>query len=170
MTFTGANFQGATTVAIGGVPATNIQVPDSKTITAVVPPHVAGAADIEIVTGAIHFTLPKAYTYSAQAPAPLAPATPTPPAASSTPTSTPAPTTATPTTRKFTVANTDGDSVNLRDKPDGKSGKILTTVPEGTAVQVTGPIINADGATWYPVQVGDKSGFMRADYLSPVGG
>ncbi|MDQ6907337.1 MAG: protease pro-enzyme activation domain-containing protein, partial [Chloroflexota bacterium] len=112
VTFTGANFQGATTVSIGGVPATNVQVPDSKTITAVAPPHAVGAVDIEIVTGAIHFTLPKAYTYATQAPSPLTPATPTPPAASSTPTSTPAPTTPTPTTRKFVVTNTDGDSVN----------------------------------------------------------
>ncbi len=170
VTFTGANFQGATTVSIGGVPATTVQVPDSKTITAVAPPHAVGATDIEIVTGAIHFTLPGAYIYSTQAPVPLAPATPTPPGASSTPTSTPAPTIPTPTTRKFTVANTDGDSVNLRDKPDGKSGKILTTVPEGTAVQVTGPTVIGDGGTWYPVQVGDKSGFMRAEYLAPVSG
>ncbi|MDQ6907888.1 MAG: SH3 domain-containing protein, partial [Chloroflexota bacterium] len=105
-----------------------------------------------------------------QAPSPLTPATPTPPAASSTPTSTPAPTTPTPTTRKFVVTNTDGDSVNLRDKPDSKTGKILTTVAEGTEVLVTGPTVNGDGNTWYPVQFGDKSGFMRAAYLTAAVG
>ncbi len=180
VTFTGANFQPGATVSFGGLPATNVRVVDSATITAVTPPHAAGAADIQIVTGGIVFTLPGAYTYSAQAPLlapPPATPTPTPTAtpqtAAPTPTSTPAtatptPSTPVPSTRKFTVANTDGDNVNVRDKPDTNTGKIVTTVTEGTVVQVTGPAVTSGGTTWYPVQIGNTSGFMRADYLTPA--
>ncbi|MGI8689790.1 MAG: protease pro-enzyme activation domain-containing protein [Thermomicrobiales bacterium] len=181
VTFTGANFQPGATVSFGGLPATNVRVVDSATITAVTPPHAAGAADVQIVTGGIVFNLPGAYTYSAAAQAPLlspAPATPTPtptPAASPTPTSTPAPSTPppstpTPSTRKFTVANTDGDNVNVRDKPDTNTGKIIISVTEGTQVQVTGPAVTSGGNSWYPVQIGGTSGFMRADYLTPATG
>lgn len=183
VTFTGANFQPGATVSFGGLPATNVRVVDSATITAATPPHAAGAADIQIGTGGIVFNLPGAYTYSASAQAPLlAPvpttptSTPTPtPTASPTPTSTPAPATPTPptptpSTRKFTVANTDGDNVNVRDKPDTNTGKIITSVTEGTVVQVTGPAVMSGGTTWYPVQISDTSGFMRADYLTPTTG
>jgi len=175
VTFTGANFQPGATVSVGSLPATNVRVVDSATITAITPPHAAGAADIQIVTGGIVFNLPGAYSYSAQAP-PLspAPATPTPTStpqtAPSTPTSSPATSTPVPSTRKFTVANTDGDSVNVRDKPDISTGKIVTSVTEGTKVLVTGPAVTSGGNTWYPVQIGDTSGFMRADYLAPVTG
>jgi len=68
------------------------------------------------------------------------------------------------------VANTDGEGANLRDKPDMKTGKIITIVVEGTDVQVTGPAVSADGGSWFLVQVTGKSGFMRAEYLSPVSG
>ena len=185
VTFTGANFPPGATVSFGGLPATNVRVVDSATITATTPPHAAGAADVQISTGGIVFNLPGAYTYSASAQAPAlssATATPTPtptstptPTASPTPTNTPAastptPSTPTPSTRKFTVANTDGDNVNLRDKADTNTGKIITSVTEGTVVQVTGPVVTSGGNTWYPVQVGDTAGFMRADYLTPASG
>jgi len=180
VTFTGTNFQPGATVSFGSLPATNMHVVDSTTITAVTPPRAAGAADIQIVTGGIAFNLPNAYTYSAQAPprspAPATPTpTPVPQPTSSAPTSTPAtatptPSTPVPSTRKFTVANTDGDNVNVRDKPDTNTGKIVTTVTEGTGVQVTGPAVTNGATTWYPVQVGGTSGFMRTDYLTPVGG
>jgi predicted secreted protein len=51
------------------------------------------------------------------------------------------------------------------------TGTILTTVAEGTEVQVTGPTVADDGGgTWYPVQISGTSGFMRAEYLSPASG
>lgn len=162
VTFTGTNFQSGTVVSFSGLPATNVQVVDSKTITAVPPPHPAGVADVEIVTGGIRFTLPSAYTYVTQAP-PSAPAG-TSPAATDTPTP------PTPTIQRFTVTNTGGDSVNVRDKPDRQTGKVITTVLEGSAVQVTGPTITSGDGTWYPVQIGDTSGFMRAEYLTQANG
>ncbi len=180
VTFTGANFQQGATVSFGGIPATNVRVVDDKTITAVTPPKPVGAVDIEIVTGGIRFSLPAAYTYSAQA-APLAPSSPVPTSSSPSPATAsptpksapaaPAPTAiATPTPKKFKVANTDGEGANLRDKPDMKTGKVVTIVVEGTDVQVTGPAVDADSGSWYPVQVAGKSGFMRAEYLSAVSG
>ncbi len=166
VTFSGANFQNGTTVSFGGVPATNVQVLDSKTITAVAPAHAAGGSDVEIVTGGIRFALPGAYIYSTQAPP--SPTAPTATSALTPPTPTPTPT---PTIRKFTVTNTGGDSVNVRDKPDMTTGKIVTTIPEGTDVQVTGPTIESgSGGTWYPVQIGGITGFMRADYLTLASG
>jgi hypothetical protein len=43
-------------------------------------------------------------------------------------------------------------------------------VPEGTEVQATGPAVDGtSGGTWYPVQVGDKSGYIRSDFLKAVG-
>ncbi len=70
--------------------------------------------------------------------------------------------------QKFKVANTDGAGVNMRDKPDTKAGKVVTNVPEGTEVQATGPAVDGEGGPWYPVQVGDKSGFIRNDFLKAV--
>src|SRR6185437_14526757 len=111
--------------------------------------------DIQIVTGGTTFNLPGIYTYATQAapsPAPGAttPATGTASPTASSPPSTPAP----PATRKFTVANTDGDGANLRDKPDMTTGKIVANIAEGSVVEVTGPAVDAGGHSWYPVQIG----------------
>jgi hypothetical protein len=71
--------------------------------------------------------------------------------------------------KRFTITNTDGAGVNMRDKPD-VAGKLVQTVPEGTEVQATGPAVDGtSGGTWYPVQVGDKSGYIRSDFLKAVG-
>ncbi len=170
VTFTGASFQPGATVSFGGAPATNVRVVDSTTITAVTPPHAAGAADIQIVTGGITFNLAGAYTYSTQAPPSPAPGSTTPstgPAPS--PTSSAPATSTPPPAQKLVVANTDGDGANLRDKPDMTTGKILANIAEGSVVQATGPTVaDTAGKSWYPVQIGNLSGFMRADYLNVV--
>ena len=70
--------------------------------------------------------------------------------------------------QRFKVANTGGTGVNLRDKPDTKTGKIITNVPEGTEVQATGRAQDGEGGPWYPVQVGNFTGFIRSDFLVPV--
>ncbi len=164
VTFTGSNFQQGATVSVGGVAATNVQVPDAGRITAVTPAHASGAADIEIVTGGIRFFFPGGYTYSAQA----APASP-PVSTTASPTAPPPPTPSPPPApQRLKVANTDGDSVNLRDKPDMKTGKIVATLPEGTEVQATGPPVDGDAGGWYPVRSGDTTGFIRAAYLVPI--
>lgn len=72
------------------------------------------------------------------------------------------------TAKRFVVANTDGVGVNLRDKPDPYTGLIVTNVPEGTEVQSTGPAVDGYGGTYYPVQVGNLSGFIRSDFLKAV--
>lgn len=73
VTFTGTNFQTGATVSFGGAPALSVRVPDSKTITVVTPPHLAGAVDVEIVTGGIRFVLTGGYTYVKQPPPTAAP-------------------------------------------------------------------------------------------------
>jgi subtilase family serine protease len=171
VTFTGGSFQPGATVSFGGSPATNVHVVDSATITAVTPPHVAGAADIQIVTGGITFNLAGAYTYATQAaPSPAPGATTPSDSAASPPASNPPTTPAPPATRKFTVANTDGDGANLRDKPDLATGKIIANIAESSVVDVTGPAVDSGGHSWYPVQIGALTGFMSADYLKPVTG
>lgn len=170
VTFTGTNFQPGAAVFFSGTPATGVRVVDSQTITAVTPQHGAGAVNVQIVTGGITFNLAGAYTYSAQAPpsptpGATAPSTGTP---SPTPSATPTASSTAPSVRKFVVANTDGDGVNVRDKPDMQA-KIIGNALEGAEVQVTGPVVQGSGGAWYPVQIGEKSGFIRADYLKPSG-
>jgi hypothetical protein len=56
----------------------------------------------------------------------------------------------------------------MRDKPD-VNGKLVATIPEGTEVQALGnPVDGTSGGTWYQVQVGDKQGYIRSDFLKPV--
>jgi hypothetical protein len=70
--------------------------------------------------------------------------------------------------QRFKVANTGGTGVNLRDQASTKTGKIITNVPEGTEVQATGPAVDGEGGPWYPVQVGNFTGFIRNDFLVAV--
>ena len=70
---------------------------------------------------------------------------------------------------KLFVVNTDGTGVNLRDKPDDTTGKVLANVPEGMQVVATGAAIKSDhpaSSSYYPVRVGDKTGYIRTDYLA----
>ncbi len=102
-------------------------------------------------------------------PTPLPTPSPTP-AATDTPAPIAKPTAvaATAAETKLFVVNTDGTGVNLRDKPDDTTGKILTNVPEGTQVVATGAAVNSDhpaSSSYYPVRVGDKTGYIRADFL-----
>ena len=66
------------------------------------------------------------------------------------------------------VVGTGGDGLRLRDGAD-LAAAILTVVPEGGALAVTGaPRLNG-GQTWYPVQYGGVSGWAVADYLGASG-
>ncbi len=62
------------------------------------------------------------------------------------------------------VANTDGAGVNLRAAPS-TSADIVERLPEGTELTVVGESIVADGYTWWPVKVGNQTGYVVADYL-----
>ena len=64
ITISGAYFTGATSVTIGGAPATNMVVVSSTTITAVTPAHDAGSVSITITTPNRTSTFQNAFSYS----------------------------------------------------------------------------------------------------------
>jgi formylglycine-generating enzyme required for sulfatase activity len=64
VTLTGVNFQGATAVAIGGVPATSFQVVNATTITAVTPAGAVGEKSVSVTAPSGTASLPGAFTYS----------------------------------------------------------------------------------------------------------
>ena len=64
ITISGAYFTGATSVTIGGAPATNMIVVSSTTITAVTPAHAAGSVSITITTPSRTSTFPNAFSYA----------------------------------------------------------------------------------------------------------
>ncbi|MCA1669618.1 MAG: SH3 domain-containing protein [Thermomicrobia bacterium] len=70
--------------------------------------------------------------------------------------------------RRFTVS-AGGSGANMRTNPDTKSNPPIATIQDGTEVQVVdGPQTGADGIPWYKVSAGDKTGWIRSDFLKPV--
>jgi uncharacterized protein YraI len=68
------------------------------------------------------------------------------------------------------IAYANGDNVRLRDAP-GLNGDIVTSIPEGTTVDVLdGPFEAGDGSLWYQVSTGGSTGYVIADYLADAGG
>jgi murein DD-endopeptidase MepM/ murein hydrolase activator NlpD len=70
---------------------------------------------------------------------------------------------ATPTSSSATVMPSDG--LNLRSGP-GSSYGVLTVMPQGATVAITGP---AQNGTWEPVIYNGQSGFADGSYLSTDG-
>ncbi|MBL7481135.1 IPT/TIG domain-containing protein [Legionella sp. 27fs60] len=68
VTLTGSGLTGATNVTFGGASATNINVINTSTVTAITPAHVAGVVDVVIDTPAGGATLVNGYTYVTTAP------------------------------------------------------------------------------------------------------
>lgn len=62
------------------------------------------------------------------------------------------------------------DRVNMR-ADASTSGDIVAELPADTALTITGDAIEADGYTWYPVEVQEsgQTGYVVADYLAPAG-
>jgi hypothetical protein len=60
--------------------------------------------------------------------------------------------------------------LNLRDEAS-TGGAIIEELKPGTPLEITGAAVEADGYTWYPVEVVDSgaTGFAVADYLVPAG-
>ncbi len=56
------------------------------------------------------------------------------------------------------------DNLNLRLTPS-MSGKVITTMPKGTAVQATGNTEQSDGVFWRQVIYNTKSGWCSSEYL-----
>lgn len=64
-----------------------------------------------------------------------------------------------------TTATVTEDGVNVRSEPS-TSGTAITAANAGDVVNITGATVEADGYTWYPVQLEDGSeGFIVADFL-----
>jgi len=59
----GSGFTGASTVAVGGTPATNVVVTSSTRITAVTPPGAAGPTDVAVTTGSVLAMKSAGFTY-----------------------------------------------------------------------------------------------------------
>jgi hypothetical protein len=61
------------------------------------------------------------------------------------------------------------DSVNLREGPSTESA-IVSELPSGTQLQVTGEFSEAGQCDWWPVTVTEtgQAGFIREDFLAPV--
>lgn len=56
-------------------------------------------------------------------------------------------------------------NLNLRAKPDSKKGDILITIPKGEIVSCYGYYsTDSSGATWYYVQYGKYTGYVKASY------
>ncbi len=69
VTITGTNYSADATVAIGGVPATQITVVNATTITATTAPHPAATVDVIITSNGTASTLAGGFTYAPTAPA-----------------------------------------------------------------------------------------------------
>jgi formylglycine-generating enzyme required for sulfatase activity len=63
ITLTGTDLSGATSVTIGGVAATNVQVFDGTTVTAITPPGTAGVCSVSVTTPYGTATLPTGFVY-----------------------------------------------------------------------------------------------------------
>ena len=69
VTISGSGFSTGATVMIGGLPATNINVTNSASITATTPAHAAGAVDVAVTnTNGLRSTLNGGYTYTSTPP------------------------------------------------------------------------------------------------------
>lgn len=72
-------------------------------------------------------------------------------------------TTATPSGNSGMVSGTGGGGLNCRQQPS-TSGAIITTLPEGSVVQFTGPASNG----WQPVICAGKAGFISTAYITGI--
>ena len=111
---------------------------------------------------------------------PVTEPTATPAVAVAPPTQPPAPATVAPTTTSenpcaslpvYEVGTlvTTTEQVNLRDSPS-TDGSIVTELPAGSQLQVTGPFSEAGQCDWWPVTVTEtgQPGFVIEQYLQPV--
>jgi SH3-like domain-containing protein len=59
------------------------------------------------------------------------------------------------------IVATDGQGVNMRTAPSSRA-QIITTVREGTPVEVIGDPVNAEGRAWRQIRVNDRDGWVVA--------
>jgi uncharacterized protein YraI len=77
-----------------------------------------------------------------------------------------APTTPTVTAEAFAgfIATKQGGNLNVRSQPQ-QNGAVLTKLPHGSPVSVTGSVMMTDGL-WRQVNVGGAVGFIKGEYVS----
>ncbi len=68
VTLTGAGFVSPATVLVGGTPATAVVVPNSSTLSMIVPPHTPGVVDVVVTTAGQQVVRASAFTYEPMAP------------------------------------------------------------------------------------------------------
>ncbi len=73
VTIKGTNFAGPTAVTFDDLPATNVTVVDSTTITAVTPAHAVGPATVKVTTNGLTLTVGTPFTYGGTNPTPTGP-------------------------------------------------------------------------------------------------
>jgi hypothetical protein len=61
----------------------------------------------------------------------------------------------------FVIGATDGRGANLREGPS-TSGRVITTLAEGTAVEVLGEPVNVGGQSWRQIRAGGREGWVVA--------
>jgi hypothetical protein len=64
------------------------------------------------------------------------------------------------------IAATDGRGANLRDAP-GTQSRVITTLAEGTVVEVISQPVNVGGQPWRMVRSGNREGWVLALVLRP---
>ena len=66
----------------------------------------------------------------------------------------------------YVIVATDGAGVNLRTGPS-LSASPITTLREGTAVEVLGDTVTAEGRAWRQVRAGERQGWVVAVVVRP---
>jgi uncharacterized protein YraI len=61
-----------------------------------------------------------------------------------------------------TTTSTPGSTLNFRQSPTTSSA-VLASIPHGSTITITGPAQNG----WYPVSIGQYSGYVSAQYVNP---
>ena len=59
----------------------------------------------------------------------------------------------------YVIVATDGRGANLRDAP-GTSSRVIVTLAEGTAVEVFGDEVTAEGRAWRKIRGGNREGWV----------
>lgn len=62
------------------------------------------------------------------------------------------------------VVGTGEDGLNVREAATTDS-EVLGSFPDGTTMTITGESQEADGFTWWPVEVNETTGFVAADFI-----
>ena len=65
------------------------------------------------------------------------------------------------------VVSAGGTGVNMRASPN-TTAEIVAKLADGTDVTITGDSKAGENYTWWPVKVGDKTGWIAGDFLKPA--